>query len=259
MVTIARAYWIAKEICRAAPLLRRIEESDYKIPASGQLSMMFEVSRTLRHASYWLIETYGDKLDIETAVNRLKDPMAQIYSRSSSFISASARARQDRAINYYTKLGVPDKLATRMSLLLLTRAALDIADLTVAHKRDPLETAKLYSAFNDSLGIFWLHLCAEDLKVSGRWQAIARSNLRDDIYRIRRELAEQLLKRRDKGDMRAAVDRWLGQRSEPVERYKAMVEEMRLRGAVDFATLSVAAQELRDLIYDRPVFDAREQ
>jgi hypothetical protein len=38
-----------------------------------------------------------------------------------------------------------------------------------------------------------------------------------------------------------------------------MVEEMRLRSAVDFATLSVAAQELRDLIYDRPVYDAREQ
>ena len=79
------------------------------------------------------------------------------------------------------------------------------------------------------------------------------------IYRIRRELAAQLLQRRGKQDLDAAVERWLQRRSEPVERYKLMVEEMRLRSAVDFATLSVAAQELRDLIYDRPVYDAREQ
>ena len=137
-----------------------------------------------------------------------------------------------------------------MSLLLLTRAALDIADLAVRHKRDAIDTARLYSAFNDNLGIYWLHVCAEDLKVSGRWQAIARSNLREDIYRIRRELAAQLLGKRGKQDMKAAAERWLDQRSDKVDRYKAMVEEMRLRGAIDFATLSVAAQELRDLITD---------
>ncbi|MDJ0699039.1 MAG: NAD-glutamate dehydrogenase [Woeseiaceae bacterium] len=259
MVTIARAYWVAKEICRAGPLLHDIEQADYEIPASAQMSMMFEVSRTLRHASYWLIENYGEKLDIVAAVERLKEPMATIYNRSSSFMSQSARDRHARAESYYRDMGVPDKLATRMSLLLLTRAALDISDLAVTHKREPIETARLYSAFNDNLGIYWLHLCAEDLKVSGRWQAIARSNLREDVYRIRRELAAQLLKRRGKQDLKTAVERWLQRRSEPVERYKLMVEEMRLRGAVDFATLSVAAQELRDLIYDRPVYDAREQ
>ena len=82
------------------------------------------------------------------------------------------------------------------------------------------------------------------------WQAIARSNLREQIYLIRRELAAQLLRRRGKQDMQAAVESWLERRSEKVDRYKAMVEEIRLREAIDFATLSVAAQELRDLITD---------
>jgi len=250
IITVSRAYTVAREICRARTLLRDIEAQDHAVPAEAQMSMMFEVSRTLRHVCYWLIERYGDKLDIVSTVERLKGPMSQVYSRSGSFMSESARIRHRNAEAHYTDLGVPEKLANRMSLLLITRAAIDIADLAVVHERDPLETAKIYSAFNDNLGIYWLHSSAEDLKVEGRWQAIARSNLRDDIYRIRRELAAQLLKRRGKKDMAAAVEQWLAQHSERVERYKAIVAEIRLRETVDFATLSVAAQELRVLIYD---------
>jgi len=44
------------------------------------------------------------------------------------------------------------------------------------------------------------------------------------------------------------VDKWLQSHATEVARYKRTLEEMRLRGEVDFATLSVAAQELEDLI-----------
>ena len=144
-------------------------------------------------------------------------------------------------------MGVPAKLANRMSLLLVTRAALDIADLAAERKRDVLETARLYSAFNDGLGLHWLHNCAEDLEVSGRWQAMARSNLRDEFYRIRRDVAFRLLTRRGKQDPGKVANKWLEQREEEVAHFMHMIDEMKLRGTVDFATLSVAAQELRDL------------
>ncbi len=246
--TIARAYTVARKICRAGPLFRMIEELDHEIPASAQMSMMFEVSRTLRHASYWLIERFDDDLDIEVAVERLGERMQAVYTRTSGILSTAARERHDRAKAAWIDMGVPENLAERMSLLLLTRAAVDIADLAAQYKRDILETARLYSAFNENLGLYYFHVCAEDLEVHGRWQAIARGNLRDDFYHIRRELATQLLRKRSKKDTAGLVDSWLEQRSDEVARYKLMVEEMKIRGDVDFATLSVAAQELRDLI-----------
>jgi len=248
IVTIARAYEVARIICRAGPLLREIEALDHKIPASAQMSMMFEVSRTLRHACYWLIEQYGDKLDIVATVERLRDGMATIYSRSSTFLSKASRERHDNAEQSWIAMGVPAKLANRMSLLLLTRAALDIADLAAERDRDVLDSARLYSSFNDALGLYWLHNCAEDLKVSGRWQAKARSNLRDEFYRIRREIGLRLLtsrSKRDPGDVAAA---WLKKNAIEVHRFKAMIDEMKLRNQVDFAALTVAAKELRDLI-----------
>jgi glutamate dehydrogenase len=115
-------------------------------------------------------------------------------------------------------------------------------------KRDVIDSARLYAKFNDELELFWLHDSAEDLEVQGRWQAQARSNLREEIYRLRRELALSQIKPRSKRNPREVVDKWLQSHAAGVARYKRTLEEMKLRGDVDFATLSVAAQELKDLI-----------
>ncbi len=143
---------------------------------------------------------------------------------------------------------MPEKLAHRMSHLLLTRPALDMSDLAASYKPDALDLARLYSATNEKLGIYWLHVAAEDLQYEDRWQAIARGKLRDEFFKMRRELAEQILRRRGKNAIPEAVDKWLAARSDRVDRFVNLIEEMKLRPEIDFATLSVAAQEFRDLI-----------
>ncbi|MDX1482237.1 MAG: NAD-glutamate dehydrogenase [Woeseiaceae bacterium] len=248
IVTIARAYTVARKICRARGLFRTIESLDNEIPANAQMAMMFEVSRELRHACYWLIQQFGDDLEIEATVERLNEGMNAVYTRTGSTMSPNARRRHEKATAQYVKMGVSEQLAQRMSALLLTRAALDIADLAHIYDRDVLETAKLYAAFNHQLGLFWLHSGAEDLRVRGRWQAMARSNLRDEFFRLRRKLAEQFLAHPGEKGLTAAVDTWLDKHSDEVSRFRGMVDEMKLRGNFDFATLAVAAQELRKLI-----------
>jgi glutamate dehydrogenase len=89
---------------------------------------------------------------------------------------------------------------------------------------------------------------AEDLVVEGRWQAKARSNLRDEFFRLRRHLAFQLLSARSKKNPGDVADAWLKKHATAVEHYKRTIEEMKLRDVIDFATLTVAAQELRNLI-----------
>ena len=248
IVTVARAYEVARIICRAASLFKKIESLDDEIPASAQVTMMFEVSRTLRHTCFWLIEQYGDGLEILQTVERLKDGMARLYSRSGSYLSKAARMRHEEAEQRYIAMGIPEKLANRMSLLLLTRPALDMADLAAERKRDVLDGAALYATLNQTLGLHWLHNRAEDLAVDGRWQAIARSNLRDEFYRLRRNLAFQLLTPRSKKDPGSIATTWLAQHAREVDQFNNMMAEMKLRDEIDFATLSVAAQEFRDLI-----------
>jgi glutamate dehydrogenase len=202
----------------------------------------------LRHACYWLIERYGNNLDIVTAVERLKSPMHTIYTRASSIVVGAGKQRQKTAAAELEALSVPDKLARSMASLLLTRGGLDIADLAMDHKSNLMDTARMYATLSERLGIVWLHRRVENLVVEGRWQALARGNLRDDFYRIRRDLASQLLQSKAMPKPSAEFQAWLQKHATGMQKFDSILADMKLRETIDFATLSVAAQELRKLI-----------
>lgn len=250
IVTIARAYVVAREICQASQIWRTIEALDNEIPATLQHHMMFEVSRVLRHTSFWLIDRYGDDLDIVDAVEHLQAGLATVYSRSHSIVVGAGKERQRKATADLLEMGVPEPLARKMAGLLLTRGGLDITDLSVVYKRDTLETARMYAMLSQRLGVVWLHRSVENLAVDGRWQAMARGNLRDDFYAVRRELASNLLQRRSRLSPTRQFENWVKQNAGPIAKYDAILREMQLRAEVDFATLSVASQELRRLVAD---------
>ena len=108
----------------------------------------------------------------------------------------------------YVGQGVRERVAKKMAALLLTRGGLDIVDLANLHKKDHVETAKMYAKLSDRLGIIWLNRCVENLVVEGRWQAIARSNLRDEFYRIRRDIVGDVFNARSRGTPEERFDRW---------------------------------------------------
>ncbi len=246
-VTIARAYVIAREICQAGDMWQDIESLDNAISATVQQTMMFEVSRILRHACYWLIDKYGDDLEIESAVELYKPGMRAIFARAMSVFTGSTKASRKQAANEYIQLGVPKKLANQMAAIYLTRSMLDITDLANIGKKDVIETARLYADLSEKLDIPWIYRNIESLKVEGRWQAMARSNLREEIYRERRELTSIVLQRRGAAIPKDAVDKWLEKNAQSVQHFKMTLEEMKQRPVVDFALLSVAQQELRRL------------
>jgi len=248
IVTVARAYTAARQVCDVGSVYKMIEALDDELAASAQMTMLFELSRILRHTCYWLIGRYRDGLQIAATVERLKPGMKEVYGRSSNTMSSYGRERVANAMSEYLQLGVPEPLAQRMASLVLTRAALDITDLAAEYKREVSDAADLYSLFNENLGLHLLHVGAEDLEVFGRWQAAARNNLREEFYRIRREHVSGFLRMRGNQPVDAAANAWLQRNQNSVRQFRTMLQEMQLRGEFDFATLSVAAQEFRKLI-----------
>jgi glutamate dehydrogenase len=173
--------------------------------------------------------------------------MNTLYTRVLSFVIGPAKERQRKVAEDHASDGVPDKLARQMASLLLTRGGLDITDLSQLYRKDILETARMYSELTERLGVIWLNRSIEGLKVHGRWQAIARSNLRQEFYEVRRELSEGLMKKRGKSSLTERFETWLEVNADAVHKYDNMLADMKIRQSADFAALSVAAQELRKL------------
>ena len=108
----------------------------------------------------------------------------------------------------------------------------------------------MYANLSQRLGVVWLHRCVENLEVEGRWQATARGNLRDEFYAVRRELAGRLLRTRSRVAPTRLFEKWSQENAASISKFDGILREMQLREEADFATLSVAAQELRRIVAD---------
>src|SRR5205085_1538347 len=78
-------------------------------------------------------------------------------------------------------------------------AALDIVEISAAHRVRVPETARVYFEVGTRIGFDWLRARIEKLAVDGPWQAIARTGLRDAALRVQRRLSERVLARSERG------------------------------------------------------------
>jgi len=107
------------------------------------------------------------------------------------------------------------------------------------------DAARLYFGLGAALGMDWLHEQVGKLAIEGTWQAVARTALRDNLYRTHRRIAELALAA-GRGRPAARLQSFLrGARELP--HWSAMLESMKKSGAADFATLSVGTETLRRL------------
>jgi glutamate dehydrogenase (NAD) (EC 1.4.1.2) len=92
----------------------------------------------------------------------------------------------------------------------------------------------------------WLREQIEALKVDGRWHAVARGVLRDELAVQMRKLTEQVLAMPGK-DAEAKVAAWL-ERDDPTLRFTlSMLNELVTQKTLDYPTVSVAVQRLAQL------------
>ena len=80
-------------------------------------------------------------------------------------------------------------------------------------------------------------------------QAIARGSLRDNLYTQQRRLAAALLASNKGASKRGTADpkKWLAGRGQRAAHLERVLTDMRAIGSLDFATASVAMQEISKL------------
>ena len=244
---IARAYSIAREVFAVRDIWSQIEALDNVSPAAVQYTAMFQTTRLLRHASYWLLENRLEDLDIEKAVRRYGAPVMELTQEFSNVLSGTEQARLGVLRSRLIEQKVPDELATRIASLDTLHCALDLAEVAMASRLKISYAAKAYFDIGERIGLTWIKDQIETLPAEGHWQAVARSTLGDNLYELQRKITAAVLA--GKGANPAArVDRWLAAHAGGIDSLKRIVVDLRTGAAPDFATLSVALQAVRRLV-----------
>jgi glutamate dehydrogenase len=244
---IARAYTAAREIFAMREVWEQIEALDNRVPAKLQYEAVFQTSRLLRHATYWLLTARRRGLQVDAAVKEFRGGVQELEARIAELLSGDELERFGQARRRYLEAGLPPHVAARIASLEALNAALDIVEIAGAHHVSVTETARVYFEVGTRTGVDWLRTRIEKLAVDGPWQAIARTGLRDGALRVHRRLTERVLTRRDRGSANARVSAWLEASGKELAHWQRTLTDMRSAGAADFATLTVGVETVRKL------------
>ena len=248
LASVARAYSIAREVFDIRSLWSAIEALDNEVHANAQYSMMNRTRRLLKHGTHWFLDRPALIDDIAAAVDRFAPATRQLTESMAEHLQGREHRSFTEAQVLYREIGIPDEVAERMAGLHAMHSTLDIVEVAQAVDTSSERVAKTYFILGEKLGLHWLRDQVERLGVSGRWQAMARNSMRENLYYLQGRLSRQALE--EAGPRRSpenAMKAWSEARGKRLRHVEEILNEMRSIGGMDFPTLSVSIQEVRRL------------
>jgi len=109
-----------------------------------------------------------------------------------------------------------------------------------------VDVSKVHFRLGDALQLPWLFEQIDALEVNGRWHAVARGVLRDELAAHHRNLAAQVLSMKG-SSAEAKVAAWMGRDDSSLRFTLAMLAELAEQKTLDYPTVSVAVQRLGQL------------
>ena len=246
LTVVARAFLMSVKALKTDRLIDDIETLDGQLPANTQYQLMTRVTGLIKHGCNWFLAAARKPGSIAEAVDAVADDVAAIADALPDCLPSVYRKDWDQAVKRHEKAGAPAELAHAIANTRVLGTALDMARLR-QQTGEPMEiVTDTFFAVGEQLSVLWLHGALNALSVTGRWPALARATLRDDVYRLHALIAEHVLTH--PGDSgQARYEDWAQDNAQDVAFARARMQEIRSADATDFPGLSVAVRELRKL------------
>ena len=242
---VAKAFTITREMLDARELWTQIDALDGQVAESAQIDALQVIWQLQRSFTRWLLARPGAIPDIATAVQRYHDGIRDIR-RGDAILPDSQRPQYEAKLRAWKEAGMPDALGGQLAALPYLEPCCDIIELARERKLKPVEVAKVYFRIGEALRAPWLAEQIEALLVDGRWHAVARGVLRDELSEQMRKLTGQVLAMPgvDPADKVAA---WLSRDDATLRFTLSMLGEVAAQKVLDYPTASVAVQRLSQL------------
>jgi glutamate dehydrogenase len=259
--TLARAHAVAREIFGMPDFWQQVEALDNRVGAAIQLEMLIDGRRLVERSTRWLVRARQRSIDIAATVAQFAPGAATLAAGLPELLDDGDRRLWEARRDKLEQAGVQPPLAARVAGMPSAFAALDIVEVAAATRRSPEAVAAVYFRLGGRLGLDWLRDCIAALPREDRWQALARSALRDDLYSLQRALAQDVVEAapppatsalpEDVGaDAEAEIDAWIHAHAGAIERSRTMLADIRATRIFDLTTLPVALREVRNVLGD---------
>src|SRR4249919_1558645 len=242
---VAKAFTITRETLDIRELWAQIDALDGKVAESVQVDALQVIWTLQRQFSRWLLSRPGAIPDIATAVERYHDGFRDIRA-GERILPDTQRPAYEASIREWNAKGLPPALADQLAALPYLEPCADIIELARERKLRPTDVAKVHFRLGDALRVPWLQQQIDALAVEGRWHAVARGALREELGAQQRILVAQVLSMPG-ANADAKVKHWLGRDDASLRFTLSMLNELSAQKTLDYPTASVAVQRLSQL------------
>lgn len=204
------------------------------------------VAGLLKHLCRQLLMQRSASLEIADLHARFRPWMAHFDTdAATAALPLRYREDHDRAVVAHREEGFVEAEAEALARLRRLGVVPDLVALADGNGRDVPEVATLYFALGEQFDLPWLHAQINALRVSGRWPALARANLRDDLFRIQALLVARVLRPTRAGcAVVPALAAWQADEAERIRFVQRRLDALRGDTGDEFMRLVVAAREL---------------
>ncbi|ABM19025.1 NAD-glutamate dehydrogenase [Marinobacter nauticus] len=246
--SIALAWIIARDVFRIDSWWDKIEALDFHVSADLQMELMQDLMRLMRRAVRWLLRNRRAELNIQSHMERFADSVWAITSGLPEYLGDQARANWEKRNDQLMVAGLPKELASVMAGTGYLYSSLGIIEAQEATGM-PLKTvANLYYDLGDRLDLTWFANAIAALTPSSHWQALARESFREDLDWQQRALTTGVLKTAESPEkVTDSVNAWEQRNQHMIDRWNAMLAELKGVREPEYAMFSVALRELLDL------------
>ena len=244
---VVRAYRIARTVSGAHERWNAIEELGAGVDRQVQWELMDGVDALVEAVSRWELENApGGDLGAAIASGREGfDRLAAVADELGPAAWRDARATEAERL---VARGVPEALAASHVALPALGHAPDVIAAAGATGRSVEDAGRAFALIEDAIGLDWIEEQIAALPVATRMQRWALQAVRDDVWRVRREIAERALGEQPDASVADAVAAFVSARPAPLARIESFARTLAVEGTTDLAGLTLAVRQLRALV-----------
>ncbi|NUP03169.1 MAG: NAD-glutamate dehydrogenase [Nonomuraea sp.] len=246
---IVRAYLVAREVFDLASFYRAVESLDNKADTGTQIAMLLEARKLVERGARWLLVNRRPPLDLAGSVAFFVKGVNGLVAHLPKLLTGPDLAAYEERRDSFVARGVPQELAERAAAMVPAYSTLDLVEVASVTGRPVSEVAEVYFDLADRLQLARLRERVIALPRDNRWNSMARSALRDDLYAAHASLTRDVLAHSTPGlPPEERLARWSEANSAAVGRAKQTLSEIWESDHFDLATLSVALRAIRTLV-----------
>jgi glutamate dehydrogenase len=247
---VVRAYLLTREIFDFVSFWQALEALDNRVPDAVQSDMLIDSEKLMTRSTVWFLRYRNLKDDIAKTVEHFASGVKAIAADLHKFLPSKESVSLTLAAERLAQSNVPEDLAKRLVSFEPLYSSLDIVEIAIETKRGVEKVAGAYFIVGGRLNLSWLRQQIDGLPAESHWQALAITGLREDVFRLQRELTSLVLKLSPEVTAPdVLINQWEAQNKSPLERSRQLLADLLSAGKLDLSMLSVALRELKNLVY----------